>query len=304
MLLGFTVTNPIGESLYLSLKEPEKSGLIVRNIDGVGSPTATINLTEYATIDGSRFNMARASNRVITIQLDYMDSPTIEHSRRMAYRYFPAKGKVDLRFHTDLPAEYTTTGYVESNNPTIFSQNSGCTISIKCPDPYFHSVESQISNFYATEPNLEFPYSNESLTEDLTEFGIIHQNLIKDIFYDGSQPVGFTMMISISRATGDITITNATTYDHMIISSDRIYNLTGTEITAGDVIILNTIKGEKSLILAREDGQAIYNILGALDEYTSWLVLNPGYNTITVETEDNSQFVNVVIQNDLLYEGI
>lgn len=306
MLLGFTVTNPLGEELYLSLSNPEQSGLVVRNIDGIGSPNSSINMTEYATIDGSRYNTARAIDRTITIQLDYMWAPDPEHARRKAYRYFPVKGKVKLVFKTDYPIEYSTVGYVESNSPSIFSQKSGCTISIRCPDPYFHSVNPQVTNFYSVQPLFEFPFESRfEPDEDFIEFGSIRQNLVSDIYYDGDQPVGFAMTINISGdGVGDIKVTNATSYDSMTISSERVENMTGYPIQSGDQIILQTVKGSKMLILKRNSGADILNILGAIDEYTAWLLLNPGYNTFLIESTDHAEFVSVVIQNDVLYEGI
>lgn len=305
MLLGMTVTNALQQSLYISLSEPEESGFIVRSIDGLGSPTSNISMTEYATIDGSRYNNARSTQRSITIKLDYMEKPTIEHSRRRAYQYFPVKGRVGLKFHTDLPMVYTTYGYVESNSPTIFSKNSGCTISILCPDPFFHAEGSQSVPFNSVDPAFEFAFENP-VGEKTLIVGEINSTLVKDIFYDGDQPVGLYVRLSLRESPGDLTIRNATTDDSIVLSDERVLGLTGASLQDGDIIALSTVKGNKYITLSRiENGEEVlYNILGAIESYTSWLILNPGYNTYVINAEQNSEYVDAVITYDLLYEGI
>lgn len=69
MLKAITVTNFKGESLRMELSRPENSGLLVYNVTGIGSPTSYINVTEQATIDGGRFNSARAQSRNIVLTL-------------------------------------------------------------------------------------------------------------------------------------------------------------------------------------------------------------------------------------------
>ena len=305
MLLGMTVTNALQQSLYLSLSEPEGSGFIIRSIDGLGSPTSNISMTEYATIDGSRYNNARSTKRSITLKLDYMAKPTIEHSRRLAYQLFPVKGRVELKFHTDLPMVYTTYGYVESNNPNIFSQKSGCTISILCPDPFFHAEGSQSVSFNSVDPAFEFPFENP-VGEQTLIVGEINTNLVKDIYYDADQPVGLIVRISLREAPGDLTIRNATTNDEIVISSERVASLTGSAFQEDDIIVLSTVKGNKYITLSRvEEGEEVlYNILGAIESYTSWLILNPGYNTYVIQADQNSEYVDAVVVYDLLYEGI
>lgn len=73
MLKAVTVTNFKGESLRMELTKPEETGLVIYNITGIGSPTASINTTDMATIDGSRFNSARAQTRNIVLTLVFVE---------------------------------------------------------------------------------------------------------------------------------------------------------------------------------------------------------------------------------------
>jgi hypothetical protein len=65
MIKSVTVTNYLGESIKMELGFPEKSGFLIQNIDGLGPGKATINLTQFATSDGSLFNSAKLNERNI-----------------------------------------------------------------------------------------------------------------------------------------------------------------------------------------------------------------------------------------------
>ena len=71
------VTNYLGESFVLRLKDPAESGFFIRNIDGLGPAKANVNMTDIATIDGSRYNSSRLQTRNIVINLNrhYVSTP-------------------------------------------------------------------------------------------------------------------------------------------------------------------------------------------------------------------------------------
>lgn len=53
MIKSVTVINHLGESLKLDLASPEKSGFIVKSIEGLGPVKATVNTTKMSTTDGA-----------------------------------------------------------------------------------------------------------------------------------------------------------------------------------------------------------------------------------------------------------
>lgn len=77
MLRAITVTNFKGESLRMELSKPEDSGLLIYNITGLGSPSISINNTDMATVDGGRFNSARAQVRNIVFTLAFVEQTGI-----------------------------------------------------------------------------------------------------------------------------------------------------------------------------------------------------------------------------------
>jgi len=77
MIKSITITNHLGESITMELTSPEKSGFVVRFIDGLGPPKANIEMTEMSLMDGALYNSARAQSRNIVISLSFLLSHVI-----------------------------------------------------------------------------------------------------------------------------------------------------------------------------------------------------------------------------------
>ena len=102
----------------MELTAPEKTGLIVTSITGLGPVKAEIKCTSIATSDGSIFNSARLGERNIVLKLQFLPNPTIEETRLLTYKYFPIRKKVKLLIETDKRIAEIE-GYVETNEPSI-----------------------------------------------------------------------------------------------------------------------------------------------------------------------------------------
>ena len=159
MLKSVTVTNFKGETLEMELAHPEKTGLCIYNIEGLGGGKANINTSESATGDGSWYNSARADSRNIVVYIKLLAD--VEENRHKMYQYFPLKTQIRLLFTTDQRSLYID-GYVESNETPIFSSEEFSTISVICPDPNFYNVSAPYTLFSGTVPNFEFPFWDDS----------------------------------------------------------------------------------------------------------------------------------------------
>ena len=304
MIKSITVTNYLGESIKLDLMRPELSGLMVVSVTGLGPGTANINTTEVATNDGSLFNSARLPSRNIVITLKYLWKNSVEDTRQLSYKYFPLKKKVTLLIETD-NRKAEIEGYVESNDPNIFSKMEATDISIVCPNPFFHSAGIGGINttvFSGVEPMLEFPFSNESLTEPLIESGSIENRTERVITYTGDSEIGITITIHALGEARNITIYNSKTRESMRIDTDKLEMFTGSGIMAGDDIIICTIKGEKSIKLIR-NGETT-NILNCLDKDADWFQLSKGDNIFAYIVEEGNTNLQFKIENRVVYEGV
>ena len=304
MIKKITVTNYLGDSLALDLADPYASGFAVKSVTGLGPVKATINTTEVATTDGTVYNSARLSSRNIVISLSYLWKPTIEHIRQLSYKYFPIKKKVTLLIETDNRIAKID-GYVESNDPTIFSKDEGSDISIICPNPFFYAVgesAENITTFSSTESLFEFPFCNDSLISDTLEMGSILNFTDKIVTYDGDYEVGVTIHIySLGPAT-NISIYNTGTREMMKINTDKLESIIGSGLIAGDEIEIGTCQGNKYIKFLR-DGEST-NILNCLDKDTDWFKLAKGDNVFAFSADTGANNLQFKIRNQVIYEGI
>lgn len=302
MIKSITVTNEANESLLLELTAPKNSGFVVLGVEGLGPPKADINSVQLATNDGSVYNSARANSRNIVIYLKFLwDTLTIEQRRQLSYKYFPIKKKIKLTVETD---ERTSEvyGYVEANEPNIFSNSEGTQISIVCPDAYLYSNETLVTILSGIESLFEFPFSNESLTEDLIIFGNIQSSQGGTIFYDGDAPVGIDIFIDAIGTVENLSIYNSTTREIMTIDTVKLTTLTGSPIIAGDDIYISTKKGNKKVILTR-NGEEI-NILSCVTQPIAWFQLAKGENLFAYVADTGTENVEIRIESKSVYEGV
>lgn len=307
MIHSLAVTNYLGDRIRLELGRPENTGLLIKSITGLGPVKANVNTTEVATNDGSMFNSARLSQRNIVIQMAFVNTvygEDIEEVRQKSYKYFPIKKNVELIIETD-NRYVRTKGYIESNEPDIFSKQEGSQISIICPDPYFYSANedgNNITDFYSIDPVFEFPFSNESLSDPLLIFGEIQIKTEGVITYRGDSEIGVMIYIHAIGPATNINIYNTETREVMSINTTKLEALTGKGIVASDDIIINTLKGEKSITLVREG--ASYNILNCLDKNTDWFTLVKGDNIFAFTAESGVTNLQFRIENKVIYEGV
>ena len=304
MIKSVTITNHLDESIKLDLFNPEESGFIIKNIEGLGPVKANINFKELATNDGAIDNSARLSSRNIVMSLQFIESPTIEETRLKSYKYFPIKRNIKFLIETDSRI-CETIGRVETNVPTIFSNAEGCQISILCSNPYFYSAGENGTNqtiFYGTEPLFEFPFSNESLTEDLIEFGSIENRTEGTIYYDGDAEIGITIQIHAVGEAEGLVIYNTKTREIMRINDDKLKSLMGSGIQAGDEITITTSRGEKGIYMLRNG--VTTNILNSLEKPIKWFQLSKGDNTFAYTASAGLTNLQFRIENKVIYEGV
>lgn len=303
MIKSITATNYLGESIKMELARPEKSGFIIQSITGLGPGKANINTTEVSTDDGGLFNSARLPSRNIVLGLIFMWKDSIEEARHRSYKYFPLKKKVKLLIETDTRIAEIE-GYVDSNEPNIFSKMQGSDISIICPNPYFYSVEDDHSEvvFSGNESTFEFPFSNESLSEPLIELSITRTTAEQVVTYTGDAEIGVTITINAIGPATNITIYNTGSRELMRINTDKLAAFTGAPLDSGDEITICTVKKRKSITLLRA-GKTI-NILNCLDRNPDWFSLSKGDNVFAYTAESGNTNLQFKISHQVIYEGV
>lgn len=314
MIKSVFIINSKNEILTMELTNPQESGFLVKNIDGLGPMKANLTFSDIATRDGGIFNMAKAESRNIVLDLLFVGSD-VEALRHQSYRYFPIMGQITFGILTDY-RYCIINGYVESNEPTIFSDNAddveGCSISIMCGDPYWLEASgSTYVNFTTTDDAFEFPFSNESTTEKLLQFGIITMLTRKTIEYDGEgNPYAIIRLSFSGPITDDITIYNLTMNESMTLKYDTIKSLIGEGIGALDEIVIDGTNDVRTATFVNytsnsgTESSKEVNIINAIDPLSDWLCLTPGDNEFVYSIKNNSDKVSMSIEFTTQYEGV
>ena len=325
MLKQVIITNYRGESVVYRIADcqtniygdpswapPEASGLLITEISGLGPAKANINMTELTTTDGGIYNSARLSSRNIVIKALFVHATSIEEARLMSYKFFPIKKKVTIKVITDNRIAETS-GYVESNEPDIFSDECVCQISILCESAFFNAAgddAEQVIRFSSTIPLFKFPFGNPHLTEKKIRMGEFVSKRDNTIVYDGDSETGFTLKMHIyGDVTTPITIYNVDSDQKLTIDVTKIPlipELSGAapKLLNGDEIEISTIVGHKTITLQREAIK--YNILNLLDKNSEWFTIACGHNRFVYEagSEIEESRIELVIVVGVIYEGV
>lgn len=305
MIKSITVTNYLGESLKMELTNPYDSGIAITDITGIGPGKADINVTELTSSDGSLYNSARLGTRNIVMTLRFMFAPDIETVRQKSYKYFPIKKELTLTFETDNRSCYIT-GYVESNEPVIFDENEYTQISIVCPDPYFYSVRAASTVFSGVASMFEFPFSNEVQDNEEADRFLIMSDLQfeteQTVYYSGESEIGMTIRVRAIGIVENLTIFNTRTREFIKLDTDKLQQITGYTIIAGDEITICTVKGKKSIRLLR-DGVTT-NILNCMTKDSSWIQLVKGDNILVYTADSGAEKLYFSVENNVIYEGV
>lgn len=246
MINSVKIINDLGESLEMGIWKPDKSGLLISNIEGLSPASATINTTETATTDGSVYNSVKFQERTITIDMYYnpahFTQESIENLRHLGYQYFPIKKQVRLEFHTD-QRDLWIDGRIEANETNIFSEMEEGSISIVCPDPYFRKDGKQRFHLSSSIDMFEFPFSNESLDDPLLVMSELNVTNSGRFFYEGDVDTGCIIRIEFSDYVHDLRLYNFSSNEEMRINTELINSITSPKIK-GHLTGIEDDKGE------------------------------------------------------------
>lgn len=308
MFQSMTVTNARGDTLDLPIRNPMATGYNVVAIDGLGPVDAVLQTSNNVTTDGVIFNGARKDEREITINLAYHpeSGKNIEDLRHGTYKYFPEKEEITLAFHTETRS-VRTTGIVESNEISIFSEKESSSIVVKCPDPWFRigNELNRVTSFSNVEPVFEFPFNwaNNPVSEPKPLwFGVIKNMHSRNIMYDGESEVGVIIRMSFDAPVSNIRIYNDDADQEIDVFTDKVKLIIPDGIKQGDELVICTIPKQKSVEIIR-DGIS-YNILNAINRDVKFITLRKGTNTIVYSADSGVDNILMSIENETLYTGV
>lgn len=281
-MLEAIIENKYGEQLNLC----ELEGYVVK-ITGLTPAKATINTSKSATMDGSKYNSSRLNERNIVLQI--IPRHDIERKRINLYKYIKTKQYVKLYFRNNSRNVWIE-GYVESFEGDLYVQRQQLQVSILCPDPYFKSIEELTYEFAAVSPLFAFPFS-------ISEEGMPVSSLVtyaeKNILNESDEETGVIIELHATSLALEPTIYNMTTNEHFTINY---------EFQRGDIVRINTKRGQKSLTLIRNGIET--NIINLIEKGSKWFNLIVGDNVFSYTTLFGTENLQVKIILQPIFEGV
>lgn len=258
-------------------------------IDGLCPPSATLNFSTIANVDGTVYNSGRINQRNLVLYVKIF--PDVETNRNILYKHFPIGQKVRIFYRNDIHNVYID-GYVESFECDLFTNNEVAQISIICNDPYFRSVEKSTTIISVVHEYFEFPFSipvdDPIVISDRNYYveGVVNPGII---------PTGMTVEFeAIGYNVLNPWLENKTTGQKMIVNA---------EIDTGEKIIVNTNKHNLSVTKVFTDGRK-ENILNSMGDGFQWVQLAAGENRLAVGSDQNSESLVVSVSVEKLLLGV
>lgn len=316
MLKSVFVTNHHGERYELPLSSPDASGFLIKNISGIGPIKTSINTSSGALSPGEFFNSSKIQKRNIVLDIDYYDQGgIIEDQRLLLYKMFEVNTPVDVEFYTDR-SRVVAHGYIESHEPTMFSEACGASISIVCTDPYLYALfetEFSMSDIIRTFKFSFFNPDPQQYTEDDPPVPIMEPTLmmgyydkqsLKRLYNPGNaSDTGLIIYVDINEnLLSDFTFVNLTNNKRFALDDSVLDKVLPDGVQIGDRFIINSIRGNKSITVRR--GAFEYNILPAKEYGCDWLTLDSGMNEVMYYCNGGDNTANVILKYTPAYLGV
>lgn len=274
------VKNYRGESLQLF---PSDDYFV--SIDGLTPGKASLNFATAGVNDGSKYNSGRKENKNIVLSIKPLRN--IEENRTALYKFFPLKKTCSFYFKNG-SRDVFIDGIVESVDGSLFERRETIQVSIICPSPDFKALYETIDNISQIIPAFSFPFA---IPKEGIAFSEIERVADKNVFNAGDAETGLIIEL---KALGEVS-------DPIIYDEYSNSFSIGIDMIQGDVITINTNKGEKSVTLFR-DGENI-NIINLVKPNPTWFTLLPGDNILSYSAI-NSDLLQITFRHRSQFEGV
>lgn len=261
----------------------------VLEIQGLNPPNAVINTSEVALYDGAKFNSSKVEMR--TIQLSISINVEAEKNRLALYKVIKTKHPINI-YYTNDSRDVFIAGYVESIDIDFFAMKQTAAVSILCPEPYFKAAQSMIQEVSLILGAFHFPFAIEAEKPiPISYYGDIFEINVINV---GDIACGLQVEIHMDGPVKNPRIFNRDTREYIGVNGD---------FDAGDIIYINTQRGNKEVTLFNE-GKYV-NIFNSLAKGSTWLQLETGDNVLTYDAEGSStDYMRVRFVYSPLYEGV
>ena len=284
-MFKITLENEYGKKLVFN---EINSPFTIVEMDGLNPPEATINTSINANLDGGKFNSSKVNMRSLNIIIAI--TKNAEQSRLKLYSVLKIKKYIKMYYESPLRDVYIE-GYIEAMPISHFENPQKMTLSILCPQPYFKCAQEIINEASTVKPMLHFPFA--TVKEKPVPFSYTEIVSVFNIANDGDVETGLIIELYARNTVNNPKIFNYKTSEFFGVN----FNM-----QAGDVIEINTNKGQKSIRLLREGNYT--NLFRNRMKGSTWFELLADENIFTFEAEYGVDNLLVSFKHYNLYEGV
>jgi len=272
----------------LELTQNETNFQVI-NITGLNPPNAQVNMTKIAGIDGSSFNSATVNTRNIVLVIKL--NGDIEKNRIKIYSFFRTKEWCKF-YYRNSRRDVFIEAYTDAVECDLFTNNEVVQVSLICPKPFFKDLNEFITDISKVVSMFEFSFA---ISDEGIEFSSLEQEKITNVYNNSEIETGLMIEIDIYGDVEKIQINNVSTGDMFILNYG---------FRANDKVIINTIKGEKSINLVR-NAETI-NIFSAIDRKSTFFQLNIGDNFFSYLANEGEKenLIHILFKNRIEYGGV
>lgn len=216
------------------------------SVEGFESPDYVVNTASSAISDGSVMVGKKVAERTLIITFGIDEGVDKDFYRRRVQSFFNPKNNFNIRYNygyscAQINGEVTSFGWetITSMWDTLVG-----TVEIKCPFPYWSDIDNFGQNLAEITPQLKFPLAFvtfNKLKKSKPKMAMGFKKLSDTVILEnkGDVPTGLEIHFIAKRgAVSRPKLTNLTTGEFI-----EIY----TEMAYGDVVIVNTTVGSKSI---------------------------------------------------------
>lgn len=269
------------------------SPFLLTAVDGMYKVGVNISTSDSNLIDGVIYQGSKMSSRNIVLTI--RDKENHKDNRELLYRLFKPNSKGILRYYENDEVKKINY-YVESVDVTGNYNSRQATVSLICTDPFFYDNEETIKYLAEWHGNFEFEHQFISNKEEIG-----YRSLVKNLNIQNLTPrndIGLNIEItSIGTAKNLKIIHNEQNKTISIGTDEKEFNM-----MAGDVVNIITEKGNKNIILTREN--VATNINNYLSEDSEFIQLGVGDNHIGYDASEGVSNLSFKIAYTFKYNGV
>ena len=262
-------------------------------VDGIYKVQSNITTSDSKLIDGSLYQGSNIAPRNIVLTI--RDKENHKDNREFLYRLFKPKTKGTLRYFENDDVKRINY-YVESTDVTGDYNSRQATVSLICTDPFFYDDEETVEYLAEWHGNFEFEHQ---FTSNKEEIG--YRSLVKSLNIQNLTPrddIGLNIEISSIGDVKNVKIAHVEQNKTISIgTSEKPFNM-----VSGDVIIINTEKGNKNVTLNRVGTTTGIN--NYLSEDSEFIQLGVGDNHIGYDAEEGVSNLSLKITFTYKYNGV